>query len=395
MKKIKRLICIIMPIIIMCLFVQLLNLFLEKKIDFYFDTKEISILKNQAGNIVKDKGIEFQEEAIGSGDILVQGSSELAIKVPEVVSEFYPIHGFNYTISTVGRPNVQTLAHSSILGGFSKGNKNIVLLLSLQWFAKANGLENNNFQATFSPVQFYAYLKNKDISEINKYKYARRMQELLYDSEEYKEEYLYAKLYTEKNIGNNLIKGLLTPYYVLRNGSVTLKDKGMLYNELKKLPNESQETINTIDWDAAYKKATGEGEKCVSNNKFMMYNDFYDKNIKDNLDMYKDCDKNVDLLNSKEYEDYELYLDTCDDLKIRPYIVLLPTNGLWYDYTGLTKHKRDAFYEKVQKMAEEKGFDVLNLSTEEYTPYFMYDSMHLGWRGWLRIDKEIYNYYTK
>ena len=67
----------------------------------------------------------------------------------------------------------------------------------------------------------------------------------------------------------------------------------MLYNELKKLPNESQETINTIDWDAAYKKATGEGEKCVSNNKFMMYNDFYDKNIKDNLDMYKDCDKNV------------------------------------------------------------------------------------------------------
>ena len=393
MCRIKKVCCIIIPLIIMYVFTQLLNGFLNDKINEYLGTKEVSILRNEVGSNVKDKGIAFQEDAIGRNDILIQGSSEFSIKVPEVISEFYPIQGFKHTISTVGKPNVQHLAHASILGGFSEGNKNVVLLLSLQWFMKPNGIENNNFQATFSPVQFYSYLSNKYISDDNKYKYASRIKDLLKDCEEYKQEYLYAKIYTENSKINRILKCTLAPYYYLRENAVSLKDKGALFNELKKLPDNKEETVNKIDWDKAYEKATDEGEKQVSNNEFMMNNDFYDKSIKDKLDMCKNCDKNADLFASKEFEDYELYLDTCLDLGIKPYVIIIPTNGLWYDYTGLTKDKRDAFYEKVEKMAEDKGFDVLNLSNEEYTPYFMYDSMHLGWKGWLRVDNEIYNYY--
>ncbi len=95
-------------------------------------------------------------------------------------------------------------------------------------------------------------------------------------------------------------------------------------------------------------------------------------------------------MNSKEFDDYELYLDTCVDLGIKPYIILAPTNGRWYDYTGMTKQSRDEFFDKVEEMAKERGFEVLNLKDQEYTPYFMCDVMHLGWKGWLEIDEQLY-----
>ncbi len=100
-------------------------------------------------------------------------------------------------------------------------------------------------------------------------------------------------------------------------------------------------------------------------------------------------------MNSKEFDDYKLYLDTCVDLGIKPYIILMPTNGWWYDYTGMTKKSRDEFYDVVQSMGEQRGFEVLNLKDEEYTPYFMCDVMHLGTKGWLKVDEELYKYFKE
>ena len=117
----------------------------------------------------------------------------------------------------------------------------------------------------------------------------------------------------------------------------------------------------------------------------------YIKNVK----AFKGSKKNIDLMKSKEFDDYELYLDTCVDLGIKPYIILIPTNGKWYDYTGMTKESRDDFYDTVEKMAKEKGFEVLNLKDEEYTPYFMYDVMHLGWKGWIKVEEELYKHFKE
>lgn len=111
------------------------------------------------------------------------------------------------------------------------------------------------------------------------------------------------------------------------------------------------------------------------------------------MDKEKDCLKNQTLTDSYEYSDFELYLDTCTDLGIKPYIILMSTNGRWYDHLGLDKEKRGQYFDKAQKIAEEKGFEVLNLKNEEYTPYFMCDAAHLGWKGWLKVDEELYKHF--
>ncbi len=124
----------------------------------------------------------------------------------------------------------------------------------------------------------------------------------------------------------------------------------------------------------------------------MVYDDFYNK-YKSDLVKRKDYLEKYNILDSKEYDDYEFYLDVCSDLGIKPYIILSPTNGKWYDELGLKKDRRHEFYEKARKIAEDKGFEVLDYEDKEYTPYFMCDASHFGWEGWLDVDKKLYEHF--
>ena len=41
----------------------------------------------------------------------------------------------------------------------------------------------------------------------------------------------------------------------------------------------------------------------------------------------------------------------------------------------------------------EYGVEMLDLTGREYEKYFMCDTMHLGWKGWLAVDKALIDYY--
>ena len=73
----------------------------------------------------------------------------------------------------------------------------------------------------------------------------------------------------------------------------------------------------------------------------------------------------------------------------------MPVNGLYYDHLGLDEEKRTEFYDTVEKLADDKGFEVLNLQNKEYEKYYLSDVMHLGWKGWLNINEEMYKYFNE
>ena len=47
----------------------------------------------------------------------------------------------------------------------------------------------------------------------------------------------------------------------------------------------------------------------------------------------------------------------------------------------------------VRMLEEEYGIQMLDLTGYEYEPYFMCDTMHLGWKGWLTVDRALIDYY--
>lgn len=103
--------------------------------------------------------------------------------------------------------------------------------------------------------------------------------------------------------------------------------------------------------------------------------------------------KNVELLKSKEYDDFEFLLRMFKKFNIRPYIILMSTNGYYYDYIGIDKEKRYSVYDKLVEIINNYGFDYLDLRDKEYVPYFYKDVMHFGWKGWLYVDEQITKYY--
>ncbi|XYJ24239.1 D-alanyl-lipoteichoic acid biosynthesis protein DltD [Bacillus velezensis] len=40
-----------------------------------------------------------------------------------------------------------------------------------------------------------------------------------------------------------------------------------------------------------------------------------------------------------------------------------------------------------------KGFQVADLSGHEYDPYFMKDTIHIAWKGWVYVDKAMEQFY--
>lgn len=65
---------------------------------------------------------------------------------------------------------------------------------------------------------------------------------------------------------------------------------------------------------------------------------------------------------------------------------MCPVNGKWSDYTELSQSTRQIYYKTVRAIAAQyDNITMLDLTGEEYTPYFLCDTMHLGWKGCLPL----------
>ena len=97
---------------------------------------------------------------------------------------------------------------------------------------------------------------------------------------------------------------------------------------------------------------------------------------------------------SAEWKDYEFFLGVCNELDLHPYVVIMSTNGFYYDYIGITKNKRDEYYDASEQISAKYGIECLNLKDQEYEPYFYCDVMHLGWKGWPYVCKKIVEHFS-
>ena len=136
-----------------------------------------------------------------------------------------------------------------------------------------------------------------------------------------------------------------------------------------------------------------QGEAMTSNNDFGMLDDYYTTYIGARLERQKDRDAELDYSVSREYDDLRVLFEICRQKGIEPLFIHVPLHGQWSDYTGFTADRREAYYENVRQITGEYGIQMLDLTGHEYEEYFMCDTMHLGWKGWLAVDRALIDYY--
>ena len=394
----KKLIYFIIPLVVGGIFLFGLNKFLDSKIDYMLEEKDLKPIMNNSLSNIKDKGVIANNYFLQKKDIMMLGSSELGHSTKQHPTYYFNTNRSKNGVITIGRAYTQNLQDTTILGSFDPSikDKKVVLLVSMQWFMDKEGVTSHHYQTRFSPTQFYAFLNNPDISKENKIKFANRASKLLIGSEEYKSEAVYAKLYSSDTFVSKVEKVLLAPYFEFREDTVKLKEKGMLYERLVNLPDKKALAPGKpINWDKEMDQAIVDAKKRVGKNNLCIDKIYYKKNFGKNLDKVRGKYKDVNLIDSKEFDDYQLTLDVCNDLGIKPVIVLIPGMDKFYNVTGISKDERYEFYNKAGNLAKQHGFDVIDLRSKENEKYYLRDGMHLGTKGWVDVCEKLFKEFNQ
>lgn len=355
---------------------------------------KVDNIKYEYGTDIKDKGQILLQKCINDDELIMIGSSELGADVPQNPVNMFPNQDFQSNVNRVGRAHAQSLLDSLKLGSLDINKENkVVFVVSLQWFLDSD-IDKKGTQSNFSELQFYRYINNSSIELTDRQYVCERLTRLLAGEPAVVRAYLYAKLYNSDNLFAKGLLNILKPYYWIRENFLSLKDKHDTYRYLKQ-ENLIQKNILQIDWEKEKIRAYEMGREKCTNNDFYVNDEYYDRYLRNRIGTLKNSSEKVNLMNSKEFTDYELFLKTCKSKNIKPYIVFMSTNGYYYDYIGINKNKRDEFYNKLADITQQYGVDYLDLRDMEYEPYFYADVMHLGWRGWLYVNEQITKHFSE
>ncbi len=306
-----------------------------------------------------------------------------------------------FQINKIGSHGHQSIIHAMNLGAFNQDitDKKIFFLSSSSWFRKS-GITKYWFEASFSKIKFYSFMFNKKLSNSLKKRLARRIIAIP-KKKSYGLEIFYAKIYSnERNILNILPK-IVHPLYFFCYKLLIVRDKHAAYQKLneyrrKNIPEITKTVIKNHDWENE-KLLALEKDKKVSHNDFHIEDDWYDKAIKDyHLPKYK-FDIPADSL---EREDFLIFLEVCQEQKVKPIIVNLPLHGKIADHFDLKfmfgmKNQRIEFNKWFRETVSSYNFELVDLSEYEYVDYFNNRFTTMGSYGRVHVYEAISQFYNK
>ena len=266
-------------------------------------------------------------------------------------------------------------------------NKQAVFVISPQWFTKEDH-DPTIFQTYFNNDQLTAFLENQSGDAASQYAANRLLKqnpgvsmksivEKLAKGEKLSEfDQSMINISSQLNEKQSAIFG----QFSIR-GRLRYKDHVEKY--LGSLPEQfSYEELENI--------ARKEGEENTTNNDLGVDNHFYNTKLKKDWKKWEGSQKNFNFLKSPEYNDLQLVLDQFAKSKVNVLFVFQPVNKKWMDYTGLSEEMYQHTVEKIRYQLESQGFtNIADFSKNGGDPYFVKDTIHIGWLGWLAFDKVV------
>lgn len=382
-----RLKAFLISIVLVLITLIILNKTYIKKIEDYYKVNDNSVRYSTAFEKYKSKDIIL--ENITPKTLVLLGSSELTTTINE---EYHPKKIFNYkdfNIMQIGVGNSQNIIHAATIGSIGNDirNNEIVMIQSIQWFDNKNGILKDAFLPRISSEHVYNTMANDKISKETKEKFINRVIELSSTNKVLNKKYRSYKKYFVEEQGNFITGEFLkldNYFYKLKNKYEFFKNKGRENYSL------SGEKTPDYNWKELDEKVTEQAKERTNNNDYQIDNTYYDKYIKTKYDQLKNSSKNTKYDESKEYDDLDILLSIVKDLNLNMKFAILPANGKWSDYIGIDSEKRRVAYNNLKEIAKKNNIEVMDYSSEEYEEYYMYDAMHLGWRGWIDFERDLY-----
>lgn len=342
-----------------------------------------------AGNVLR--GNSITKEALSTDNYVpFFGSSELSRISPFHPSVLAEKYDRGYTPFLMGAPGTQSLTQFMMmqsLGNDLKQRK-VVFIISPQWFVK-HGIKRDYFDAYYSPEQTLHWLLNlRKVQASDKYLAQRLTHYGVVRKDERLDRMLAAVMDGKLPDKTDLVFSKLKLNMLEREdelfstiGMVSKQD--MIDKNTKALPEKYDHTeLNTL--------ANQLGERATQGNEFGIQRRFYHQRIKPHMNRFENSQKKWDYRFSPEFSDFQLALDQLAKEHADALFIIPPVNGRWADFTGLSKEMLKQFSGKIKYQLTSQGFkNIADYTDQENTPYFMQDTIHLGWKGWLAADEKI------
>ena len=366
----------------------LLNVTYVKKIGDYYKVNDNSI--RYSTSYEKYKSRDILTSNITPNTLVLMGSSELVATINE---DYHPNKVFNYNdfnIMQIGTSYSQNIIQATTLGSIegSMSKRKVAIVESIQWFEKG-GTQQDAFLNKASQNHIFHMLENEKISKETKEKLINRIIEITKGNKQQNDIYKKYKSYFIDGKGTIVDKQLME----LDDAIYSFKLKRKFYENHAKAdyPLLGNKTPD-YNWEQMTDQFVAEVKKKTDNNDYAVDNKYYNTYLRDRYASLKDAYKDLNYLESPEYSDMELFLTVAKELGIEVEVIIFPVNGKWNDYTGVSREMREETYKKIENVAKSHGATVLNYGNREYEDYFLFDVMHVGVKGWMEVEKELYKF---
>ena len=388
MKKIQAFgIALVLALLTLALYLHIIN----QKLANYYHVSDNSIRYNF--EFTKYKGRDILKDNIDDKTLVVLGSSELG-KVSE-----HPFHIkqlFNYDdfhIMAIGGGNFQNIIQASMLGSLGNNfpKQKFILSESFIWFDQY-GMNPKAFLSRVSNEHVYYTLINPKISKETKEKFMKRVLELSKDNKNVHETF---ERYKRRLVDH---KGTFVDDWLIKMDveKFALNNKISFYftGNVTPIPSSGPVTPN-YDWKELQNKYLNDAKVRTEGNDFGIEKRYYAAEIQNRLEKLKNSAAKYKYDISTEYDDYALVLQMAKEMGLEVEVVNFPINGKWYDYIGIGPEQRAIYSKKITEITESFGYKIMDLTSKEYEPYYMYDTVHPGWKGWPEVAEEMLKFYQK
>ena len=388
MKKIQAFgIAFVLALLTLALYLHVIN----QKLANYYHVSDNSIRYNF--EFTKYKGRDILKDNIDDKTLVVLGSSELG-KVSE-----HPFHIkqlFNYDdfhIMAIGGGNFQNIIQASMLGSLGNNfpKQKFILSESFIWFDQY-GMNPKAFLSRVSNEHVYYTLINPKISKETKEKFMKRVLELSKDNKNVHETF---ERYKRRLVDH---KGTFVDDWLIKMDveKFALNNKISFYftGNVTPIPSSGPVTPN-YNWKELQNKYLNDAKVRTEGNDFGIEKRYYTAEIQNRLEKLKNSAAKYKYDISTEYDDYALVLQMAKEMGLEVEVVNFPINGKWYDYIGIGPEQRAIYSKKITEITESFGYKIMDLTSKEYEPYYMYDTVHPGWKGWPEVAEEMLKFYQK
>ncbi|MGT2742097.1 D-alanyl-lipoteichoic acid biosynthesis protein DltD [Streptococcus plurextorum] len=303
---------------------------------------------------------------------------------PSVLAEAY--HR-KYTPFLLGQRGSASLMHYFGIQQIEPAlaEKQAIYVISPQWFVK-EGINKHAVQKYHSSGQTIDFLKYQTGTAYERYAACRFLEVAPDDS--LKD--MVAKVASGQPLSDwdRKILDLRSAIYDKEDALFSQLSTEDAYQEnilpkVKELPKEySSEALEAL--------ATKVGRQSATNNDFGIINTFYENRIAKHLKRLKGSQKKLNYLQSPEYNDLQLVLNQFAQSRVNVLFIIPPVNSKWSDFTGLDTDMYQQSVAKITYQLKSQGFtNIADFSKDGDKPYFMQDTIHMGWNGWLAMDKVV------